>query len=188
MIRSTTTFLLLCALFFSNCSKRSDKNPGDTPKVEFTKTMWLGIELEQVDNRLIVKRVINNSPALLAGIRAGDILTTLNDTEVSEIESLYNSVQRLDAYKAISLILNRNQASVTISLKPVRMVLFDDGVVSWGNGHCDKNCDCDGNDSTQCVSLYRYLGPDSRGGSSFAKYCTDDNTRFVRGCRTVILI
>ena len=177
--------ILLCmiAVAFYSCKKLNET----PPKVKVTDTPWLGIELEQKEKGLVVNRVISNSPAAHAGIQTGDVLTSFNKTSVSNIESLYKAVQTLGVSKKTSVIVDRGGESVILALRPSYLMLLDENVMSWSEGYCDKNCNCSYDTLGECVTIYRYHGPNSRGGSNFSKYCTDSNSG-LHSCYSVILL
>jgi membrane-associated protease RseP (regulator of RpoE activity) len=177
--------LIICmiAVVFYNCTKLNES----PPKVKVTNTPWLGIELEQKEKLLMVNRVISNSPAAHAGIQTGDVLISFNKTPISDIESIHKAIQTLGVSKKTSVIVDRVGKSVTLALRPSYLMLLDENVMSWSEGYCDRNCNCKYDTLGECVTIYRYRGPNSRGGSNFSKYCTDSNSG-LHSCYSVILL
>ena len=64
---------------------------------------WLGVALETVDENVTVSRVLPGSPALQAGIAEGDVITRLNDIEITTTQVLIAQVGIIPAGSRIQL-------------------------------------------------------------------------------------
>ena len=51
----------------------------------------VGIEITMDNNKIVINRVFSNSPAFEAGLKKGDILIKLDDTDLSDKDSLFVS-------------------------------------------------------------------------------------------------
>ena len=56
---------------------------------------WLGVRTEELYGRLIVERVVSDSPSEKAGIKAGDIILAVNKQEVHGMADFYRKVWAL---------------------------------------------------------------------------------------------
>jgi len=85
---------------------------------ENTGALWFGGVLAMEDNHLVFKSIEENSPAALAGIQPGDILVTINKTEIKGLIQANQELIRNGA-KEINLLLKRENAGkkVTVALQ-----------------------------------------------------------------------
>jgi branched-chain amino acid transport system permease protein len=69
---------------------------------------WLGINLQEVEGKLVVRRVAPEGPADTAGIRHGDRVTAIDGSPVHDLAALYRS------------LWGRGDAGITVKLTVVR--------------------------------------------------------------------
>lgn len=85
---------------------------------------WLGIRPANLQQRrkivgVVVAEVETGSPAEKAGIRAGDVITGINDADVSGVESYWDFLQHTLAGEEVRLRLQRGELRVrTVTLDP----------------------------------------------------------------------
>ena len=87
--------------------------------------MWLGIEgadLDQadaddidVDGGAAVHKVVDGSPAKLAGLEPGDVITEVNGAPVPTMAALVVSLRSFHAGELVQLTVIRNGTSRTVS-------------------------------------------------------------------------
>jgi S1-C subfamily serine protease len=87
-----------------------------TPDVAFRG--FLGVELEQKgDDVIVVKAVLEKSPAARAGVKAGDRITKFKGRTVENIEDVERFVNKLKPNEAVALTVLRDQETKEISFK-----------------------------------------------------------------------
>ncbi len=95
---------------------------------------WLGVKISAIDEDMknalnleskegaLVSEVIKDSPADLAGLQAKDIITGMNNINISDVNELRNKVSNAKPGEIIifSIIRNKNQQNimVTLGLRP----------------------------------------------------------------------
>ena len=75
----------------------------------------IGIEVMLSDNVFTVGSVFDNSPASKAGVKNGDIITKVNDTDISG-KSLSDVVSMINSKKKAELTINRNGEELSFEL------------------------------------------------------------------------
>jgi len=90
---------------------------------------WLGVEIQPVSddiadslgikatNGALVSRAQPDSPALAAGVKTGDIITSVNGESVADPKDLARKIALLGPDKSAELGILRNGASQTVSVK-----------------------------------------------------------------------
>jgi membrane-associated protease RseP (regulator of RpoE activity) len=77
---------------------------------------FLGVELEQKgDDVVIVKSVLEKSPAAKAGVKAGDRITKVKGRTIENIEDVQRFVKKLKADEPVSLTVERDKEKKEIS-------------------------------------------------------------------------
>lgn len=100
---------------------------------------WIGIEAQDITPELaesfkldkvqgsLIAGVLRDSPADLAGIRAGDVLLAINNREVTDSSSMLNIIAVLKPNEKAVLTLARNQKNIKVEViigkrpKPIAM-------------------------------------------------------------------
>ncbi len=100
---------------------------------------WIGIEAQDITPELaesfkldkvqgsLIAGVLRDSPADLAGIRAGDVLLAINNREVIDSSSMLNIIAVLKPNEKAVLTLARNQKNIKVEVvigkrpKPIAM-------------------------------------------------------------------
>jgi Do/DeqQ family serine protease len=70
------------------------------------------------DKGVLVAKVVPNSPAAKAGIKAGDVIYKLNGQQVSDANSLQKIVEDSQIGKNLNVELRRNGQSVSLAVQP----------------------------------------------------------------------
>jgi Do/DeqQ family serine protease len=90
---------------------------------------WLGARLEQVTREVaeglgldriagaMIARISDGGPAALAGLRAGDVITHVDDVPVSDTRAVHYRLTTRGIGKTVRLTIVRNQEPQVISLK-----------------------------------------------------------------------
>lgn len=81
---------------------------------------FIGIELEDSDQGIRVKRVLPQSPAAQAKVQAGDLLLEFAEKEINTLAELYRLASKHAASKEVNLKVRRGHEEVTLTLQPVK--------------------------------------------------------------------
>ena len=78
---------------------------------------WLGIYATEVEDKVVVMSLANNGPAERAGLREGDIVLAVADTEVGDLAGLFRTVWSLgEAGVDVPLTLHREGDTFQVSV------------------------------------------------------------------------
>ena len=89
---------------------------------------WIGIEAQDITPELaesfkldkvqgsLIAGVLRNSPAHLAGVKAGDVLLAINDIEVTDSSSMLNIIAVLKPNEKAVLTVSRNQKKIKLEV------------------------------------------------------------------------
>ncbi len=81
---------------------------------------WLGVNLQEMDGKLVVGRVASEGPGDSAGIRHGDRVTALDGTPVRDLADFYRTLwRRGEAGVTITLSLTRQGEEREIEVKTI---------------------------------------------------------------------
>lgn len=78
---------------------------------------FLGAVMDADGNKIIVKDVMSNSAAALAGLKGGDELISLNGLSFSSPEKMINEIRKNSAGDTIKLTRSRNGETATLNIK-----------------------------------------------------------------------
>ncbi|WP_213610460.1 S41 family peptidase [Pseudoalteromonas sp.] len=104
----------------------------------------LGIEVDSIDQHITIVRVINNSPAKQAGLRAGDIITAVNNQQLenSAIDFVAQQIKNSPNNKVqLSIIRNNKQTPLTfnVSRKQIKLTSVTKQLLGAGSGYIAIN-------------------------------------------------
>ncbi len=99
----------------------------DMPRIFTTwRTAALGIEAESVDNQLaqyfgvkegvLVRSVSKGSPAEKAGLKAGDVITKIDSTPITNAREISSALRAAGSKKPVTVILMRERREMNISV------------------------------------------------------------------------
>ncbi len=77
---------------------------------------FMGVNLGQEESHVIVSNVSDNTPAMRAGIRAGDVILEVNGEPFSEISALIAKVQSYPPGDEITLKLRRDEKEIVLDV------------------------------------------------------------------------
>ncbi len=89
-------------------------------KIGVVKRAWLGVIIENnspLNMGVIVKEVIENSPAEAAGIKKGDIIIALNDNNIANLERLKEMILIEEPGNTVILKVIRDKSKMEIPVK-----------------------------------------------------------------------
>lgn len=100
-----------------NRGGRGDNGSG--PRATPTARVFFGVEVQNSTEPTGAKlvRVVPSSPAAQAGLRAGDVVTTLDSTPVKDAAQLTAAVRGHRAGDRVSVTYIRNGSSTTVSVR-----------------------------------------------------------------------
>jgi S1-C subfamily serine protease len=88
--------------------------PATTPRP------WLGVNLQELDGKLVVGRVASGGPSEVAGIRHGDRVTAIEGTPAYDLANFYRTLWRLgDAGIAVKLSVIRQGREQEFEVKTI---------------------------------------------------------------------
>jgi uncharacterized protein (TIGR03067 family) len=78
---------------------------------------FVGLMLRADDKKVVVQQVLAGSPAEKAGLRAKDVVRTVQDGAVSDLRSAVEAVRRVAPGKRISLGIRRGDREIEVTIK-----------------------------------------------------------------------
>jgi S1-C subfamily serine protease len=72
----------------------------------------------QDDQGVLIARVMRNSPAARAGLRAGDVIRRINGQPVTKAEQVQQSVENASIGGTLQLEVRRNGQTITLTVQP----------------------------------------------------------------------
>lgn len=79
-----------------------------------------GLQVNEEQGVLVV-RVVPNSPAARAGIRAGDVIRNVNGQNIAEANDLQNIVEQTSIGSDMQLQLRRDGQDVNLTVQPAAL-------------------------------------------------------------------
>jgi len=91
-------------------------------KVVHAQVAYIGVNLSETPNGIVITNVQDGTPAQKAGIVKGDIITAVNGTKVATDNQLANVLQRLSPGTKVTITVTRNgtakQLELTLAVRP----------------------------------------------------------------------
>jgi putative serine protease PepD len=91
-------------------------------KVVHAQVAYIGVNLSETPNGIVITNVQDGTPAQKAGIVKGDIITAVNGTTVATDNQLANVLQQLSPGTKVTITVNRNGTSkkleLTLAVRP----------------------------------------------------------------------
>jgi Do/DeqQ family serine protease len=76
-----------------------------------------GLSVDE-EQGVLIARVVQNSPAAKAGLRAGDVIHKINGQSVTKAEEVQKSVEKVQVGGNLQLELRRNQQDIKVTVQP----------------------------------------------------------------------
>lgn len=105
---------------------------------------WLGLEVADKDNHVIVNEIVRGGPADIAGLRAGDTLLKIGSHEVRSSIDYLRHVYDLASMRTLPLTIERKGRPVVIETRPIRRY---EGAILAGFGTRMSQLDVDTNEA-----------------------------------------
>jgi S1-C subfamily serine protease len=80
-----------------------------------------------VDQGVLIIKVVRNSPAEQGGIKAGDVITTVNGKKITNANDVQGEVEKSQLGVDLPITVRRNGKNVDIKVKPAAMTAADSG-------------------------------------------------------------
>ena len=78
---------------------------------------WLGVTEDSTTNEARIARVVEGSPAEFSGLRTGDVILRVGDTQIDSFNDLQNEIGRMRPEDEIVVRIRRDGESLDISVK-----------------------------------------------------------------------
>lgn len=88
----------------------------EPPVPTMTDRPMIGVQLEDSDNGPVIRAVAAGSPAETAGLKVGDVLTKIGDTEIKDAASASAAVQALKVGDEVAVEVTRDGETVTVQV------------------------------------------------------------------------
>ena len=109
----------------------------------------LGVELETTGSKAVVHSVVAGSPAEKAGLKAGDVLTKIGDTVVTDAQSASAAVQTHKIGDTVAIEVTRDGKPVTVNATLAAAPMTNANPMQNGNG---MSITVDGNDKSWTIT------------------------------------
>jgi S1-C subfamily serine protease len=76
-----------------------------------------GLSVEE-DQGVLIAKVMQNSPAAKAGLRAGDVIQTINGQPVKNAEDVQKAVENSQVGSNLQIGMRRNQRDINVAVQP----------------------------------------------------------------------
>jgi hypothetical protein len=93
---------------------------GKAPVADIVPRGFLGIELEDAkgeEGGVVIKKVLANSPAAAAGLKAGDLVSEFEDRDVADVEEMHRLAAKVKAGQKVKFTVSRGGATKKIVVK-----------------------------------------------------------------------
>jgi serine protease Do len=112
MARIGCLVLLLVVPSFALAVEKPKQKPG-----------FIGVQIAIGDKPeiIVVRLVINDSPAEKAGVKSGDQILSINDAKPADLKTTVKVIQSLEPGKKAKLLVLREGKEMTITVVPVAL-------------------------------------------------------------------
>jgi molybdopterin-binding protein len=90
---------------------------GMKPNFEIVPRGFVGIEVEDVKGQVVVRKVIADSPAAKAGLKAGDVIQSIKATDIASSEDLAKALAKAGAGTRFRLTVKRGDTTEDLTLE-----------------------------------------------------------------------
>jgi S1-C subfamily serine protease len=80
----------------------------------FSERPYLGVTLEESDNQVVIREVAPQSPAAEAGLQAGDVIVSINSTDVTTSQDAVDLIRGLKVGNKVTLEIRRTDETMTV--------------------------------------------------------------------------
>lgn len=111
--------------------------------------VWLGIQMDNINKQLgkslgvpsgrgaLISEVIDDSPAMDAGLEAGDVITNIGDMEIYDTDDIHGALSKFKAGDKAKIVVVRDKKEMTIEAELEER--DDDMIIDFGSGYFDGN-------------------------------------------------
>ncbi len=123
MLRSNWKICLLLVLLFSCIGNKS----------VLKRRAFIGVGLDQVDDNIVVNRVIPRSSAQLSGLRIGDRILRIDDFSVRLVQDFVAKVKALSIGDSAKLVIRRDNSEqqIALNIKEFPREVFADFAIDY---------------------------------------------------------
>jgi hypothetical protein len=93
---------------------------GRRPDAELVYRGFIGVELEEKDNAIIVKKVLSHSPAADAGLREADRLVRIQDQAVRSLKDLHAHAAEWPSGEELRVEIERGGETKNLTIKTIK--------------------------------------------------------------------
>src|SRR5262249_9632008 len=90
---------------------------GKKPEPKVVPRGFLGVGLENMDNEVVIKTVLKNSPASVAGLEVGDRIRRFQGKEVGNVADLHRLASKVAPDESAQLTVTRAAKTLVIDIK-----------------------------------------------------------------------
>lgn len=115
------SIIILSVILLSSCAMLNSLRPPDANTIEYAR---LGIKTDTINGEIVVRDFNKWSPAKSAGVKAGDILVSLDGEAIKTRKAIKDLVYNKQKGERVLLIINRNGKQITFDIEPVMKKLL----------------------------------------------------------------
>ncbi|MBI2846573.1 MAG: PDZ domain-containing protein [Chloroflexi bacterium] len=107
--------LITASLIIPNRAEAQDASP--TPK------SWIGIEIAQRGENVVIVRVVPDSPAQQAGLEVKDIILSIGGTKIEKVKDVLDIVKGTAVGEKLNITVKRGEQELTVEVTVVELQL-----------------------------------------------------------------
>jgi S1-C subfamily serine protease len=115
VIAALVIAMTLAGLGVTSASASTDA-PDQLLRQQAAEAAWLGVNITDTDDGVMITQVVPDSPADEAGLQRGDIVTAVDETEIDTADLLIETIQAHAPGDEIELAYTRDDESETVSV------------------------------------------------------------------------